>query len=62
LKDIKIDNITEENRRLKKKANAKMKLQHYLTEIQRMINTPSFVANYYKCKEGQHFKKNNPEK
>mmetsp|Transcript_5576 Transcript_5576/g.4245 ORF Transcript_5576/g.4245 Transcript_5576/m.4245 type:complete len:172 (+) Transcript_5576:3445-3960(+) len=62
LQNIKIDNITEENRRIKKKANAVQKLQFYLQEIQKMMNTPNFVKNYFKCKDGQLFTKNNPEK
>jgi hypothetical protein len=38
--------------RLKKKANAEIKLKHYLNEVQKMINTPSFLYNYFRTREG----------
>lgn len=38
------------------------RMHHYLNELKRIINTPNYVTNYFKTKDGMNFSKNNPEK
>lgn len=30
---------------------------HYLNELKRIINTPNYVTNYFKTKDGMNFSK-----
>ena len=51
------EEIQAEQWRNKKKASSEAKLKQVLSDIHKMMNTPSFVPTYFKSREGQLFTK-----